>query len=656
MSLKNIKNIGILAHVDAGKTTITEQMLFNAGAIKIAGNVDKGTAISDFLDVEKERGISIKATTVSYVWKDVKINLIDTPGHVDFAGEVEHSFKAFDAVVLVISAVEGVQSHTETLWSAIQKMNIPCIFFINKCDRLGSDTEKVIEEIKKNLSPDVFVLQRVLGEESNSVSLKSIWNSNEFNDDLLEMLAERDENLLEKFMEEKATFEEADKTLISLTETGNLFPLLLGSAKNNCGVKKLLDAIIKYFPSPNGNPREELSGVVFKTAINKQFGRITYARIFNGKINIRDCVKISSSADEQKITQLFNFSGGKLQPVNYLEAGDIGCICGIKDAKIGDSIGGKMRDIPNISLNTPLLTVQVIPAEEKNYAALAYALLELNREDPYLDFQWVKDERELHIKIMGWIQIEVLEKILLNRFEIAARFENPSVIYKETPSDFGEGFVNYTMPKPCWAVLKFFIEPGKIGSGIKYKSEVSVNKIHRKYQNEVERTIPQALKQGIKGWEVTDIKITLIGGEDHEIHSRPGDFIVATPIGIMEGLKSIGTSLLEPILSFKIKAGEDLLGKVVGDITMMRGTFESPLIEDGKFILKGTLPVATSIDYPIKLSSRSGGKAKISTHFAGYRKCSDEEGVIREYRGISPLDRAKWILQARKAITQSQKN
>ena len=656
MSLNKIRNIGILAHVDAGKTTLTEQMLFNAGAIKIAGNVDKGTAISDFLDVEKERGISVKASTVSYVWKDIKINLIDTPGHVDFASEVEHSFKAFDAVVLVISAVEGVQSHTETIWSAIHKLNIPCIFFINKCDRPGSDTKQVITEIKKTLSPDIFVLQKVSGEESNSINLKSIWNSNEINDDLLEILAERDECLLEKFMEEKVTFEEADKTLISLTEKSYLYLLLMGSAKNNCGVTEILDAIVKYFPSPYVNPGNELSGVVFKTAINKQFGRMAYVRMFNGKINIRDCVKVSSLDDKQKITQLFSFSGGKLYPVNCLEAGNIGCICGIKEAKIGDYIGEKARDFPDINLNTPLLTVQAIPTEEKNYATLAYALQELDREDPYLDFQWIKEERELHIKIMGWIQIEVLEKILLNRFEIAAKFENPSVIYKETPLDVGKGFVNYTMPKPCWAILKFLIGPGEVGSGIKFKSEVSVNKIHRKYQNEVEKTIPLALKQGIKGWEVTDILITLIDGEDHEIHSRPGDFIVATPMGIIEGLKSIGTSLLEPVLNFTIKAGEDLLGKVVGDIMMMRGTFENPLIGDGKFILKGILPVSTSIDYPIKLSSRSGGKAKITTHFAGYRKCSDEEGVIRKFQGISPLDRAKWILQARKAITQSQKS
>ncbi len=655
MTSGNIRNIGILAHVDAGKTTLTEQMLFNSGATKIAGNVDKGTAISDFMDVEKERGISIKASTVSFFWKDIKINLIDTPGHVDFAGEVEHSFKAFDAVVLVISAVEGVQSHTETLWSAINKLNIPSILFINKCDRPGSDTEKVITEIKKNISPDIFVLQRVIGEESNSINIKSIWNLNEFNEDLLELLAERDEELLEIFMEEKTTFEEADKTLIGLTKKNILLPLLFGSAKNNCGVRELLDAIIKYFPSPDVNSPAQLSGIVFKTILNKQYGRLAYARIFNGKLNIRDSVKVTSLGDKQKITQLFSFSGGKLYPVNCIEAGNIGCICGIKDANIGDYIGEKTRALPDINLNTPLLTVQGIPTDEKNYAALAYALQELDREDPYLDFQWIKEERELHIKIMGWMQIEVLEKILLNRFGIVARFDNPSVIYKETPLGICEGFVSYTMPKPCWAILKFLIEPGKSGSGIKYKSKVSVNKIHRKYQNEVKKTIPLALKQGIKGWEVTDIKITLIDGEDHEIHSRPGDFVVATPMGITEGLKSIGTSLLEPVLNFKIKAGEDLLGKVVGDITMMRGTFENPIIEDGKFILKGRFPVATSIDYPIKLSSRSGGKAKISTNFAGYQKCTDEEGVIIKHRGISPLDRAKWILQARKAITQSQK-
>jgi ribosomal protection tetracycline resistance protein len=213
-----------------------------------------------------------------------------------------------------------------------------------------------------------------------------------------------------------------------------------------------------------------------------------------------------------------------------------------------------------------------------------------------------------------------------------------------------EGFVRYWMPKPCWAILKFKIEPGERGSGVKYETKIGVNDVLQKYQNEVERTIPVALQQGIKGWEVTDIKITLMEGEDHEMHTHSGDFVVATPMGIMDGLVNSGTTLLEPLISFKISATDDLLGAITSDITQMRGSFESPSMGNGKFTLCGILPLATSIDFPVKLSSRSGGKAKISTQFHSYRECTDEQGVIRAFKGISPLDTAKYILKARKAL------
>jgi ribosomal protection tetracycline resistance protein len=286
----------------------------------------------------------------------------------------------------------------------------------------------------------------------------------------------------------------------------------------------------------------------------------------------------------------------------------------------------------------------------KDYPALAAAMQELALEDPALGFEWMREEAELQVKIMGKIQMEVLERILADRFGIDARFEDPTVIYQETPSGRNEGFVQYWMPKPCWAIMKFRMEPGERGSGVVYNSIVSVNDVQQKYQNEVERSIAGALKQGIKGWEVTDLRITLIEGEDHPVHTRPGDFAIATPMGIMDGLVNTGTTLLEPMIEYKIDAPEDLLGIITSDITRMRGTFESPTIANGRFILHGNLPLSTSLDYPVKLSSRSAGKARISTNFSGYRECTDEQGVIRPYKGISPLDTAKYILKARKAI------
>ncbi|HRW63307.1 MAG TPA: TetM/TetW/TetO/TetS family tetracycline resistance ribosomal protection protein, partial [Bacteroidales bacterium] len=461
-----------------------------------------------------------------------------------------------------------------------------------------------------------------------------------------------DESILEKYLEgNDIEFTELETALAKAAYRCDIFPVLMGSAKNSLGIEELLNAIVRYLPSPVSDTTKPLSALVYRISHDKTMGQITHIRVYQGTIKNRDIILNASQQIEEKVTQVRKLLSKKFEDIGEVYAGDIAGLCGLQHARVGDVLGEFSEVLPdNISLQTPLLTVQVLAQNEKDYPALAEALQQLSKEDPALDFEWLRDEKELHVKIMGWIQIEVLEKILEYRFGIQAKFEDPTVIYKETPEKTGEGFVQYWMPKPCWAILKFLIEPGEPGSGVVYTSKISVDKVHQKYQNEVERTIPAALKQGLKGWEVTDIKITLIEGEDHEVHSRPGDFVVATPMGIMNGLVNNGTTLLEPLLSFKISATEDLLGAITSDITQMRGSFDSPQMENGKFVLTGILPVATSLDFPVRLSSRSGGKAKISTQFYGYQKCSDELGKIREYKGISPLDTSKWILKARKAL------
>jgi len=649
---KQILNIGIFAHADAGKTTITENFLFASGKTKILGSVDKGTAQTDFLKVEKERGISVKSSYTSFDYKDTQINLIDTPGHVDFTADIERSIRIIDSAILVISAVEGIQAHTETIWQALKQRNISVILFINKIDRTGSDYLSVIQEIEKELTKSASVLQKANNEEDNKASVESIWNPENLNEQTIEKLAECNDEILEDFIEGKTIeFQKAETALKQAVKNACIYPILLGSAKNSTGTNELLDALINYFPVSKENETDKLSALVFGISHDKTMGKIAHIKVFSGQINNREVIYNHTKKSEEKITQVRKTLANSFEDIGTVNAGNVAGLCGLKNVQIGDILGQPSKDIPeNISMKTPLLTVQVKAEQEKDYANLAYALQELSSEDPSLDFDWLKEENELHLKIMGWIQMQIIESILENRFNIKATFEDPTIIYKETPAKSGEGFVRYWMPKPCWAILKFKIEPNERGRGVEYHSEISVDDMHQKYQNEVERTIPDALKQGIKGWEVTDIKIVLIEGEDHNIHSRPGDFVVATPIGIMQGLKEIGTLLLEPIILFKISAPEELLGKITSDITKMRGNFESPEIENGKFILNGTMPLATSLDYPVKLSSRSGGKAKISTKFHSYETCTDEQGVIREYKGISPLDTAKYILKARKAL------
>lgn len=644
-------SIGILAHVDAGKTSLTEQLLFVSGATKTLGSVDSGTAQTDRLAVEKSRGISVQSAYTAMQFENTDMFLIDTPGHVDFSAEVERVLSVIDVAVLVISAVEGIQAHTETIWKVLQQSGIPVILFINKTDRIGADSELIIHDIERQFNSQLAVINEITGEGSSDVSSQLLWTPQLMSEQIIESLANVNDEVLELFLGGEATqFEWLDGQLKKAISKVEIFPVILGSAKTGLCIDLLLQTIAS-FGIEEQDEENPFSARIFGLSNEPGQGQVTYAKVLQGKVEPRNLIKNSAVDMEEKVTLLKQFRGGDVVDLKVAVTGDIVNIYGLKEVEIGQVLGEMPADEdPIFKLQSPLLTVQVKPVQEKDYVALAEALQILNKENPELDFEWLKEDKELHVKVMGWIQMEVLTSILQDRFNIEAQFDDPTVIYKEKPAAEGFGYAKYTMPKPCWAIVNFKIEPREPGSGVKYKSEVSVDKIHRKYQNEVERTIPEALKQGIKGWEVTDLKITLVNGEDHEIHSRPGDFIIATPMGIMEGLKEIGTMLLEPVLEFKISASEDLLGAITSDITQMRGSFDSPEMNDGNFTLTGLLPLATSLEYPIQLSSRSGGKAKIATRLHSYQPCPEDQGATRPFKGISPLDRSKYILKMRKAI------
>ncbi len=650
--MSKIRNIALFAHVDAGKTTITENLLFSGGNIRTKGNVDKGTSQTDFLEIEKEKGISVRSACVSFQKSEFTINLIDTPGHIDFSSETERALSAIDGAVLIISAVEGVQSHTETLWHLLQKLNIPTIFFINKIDRSGADVELVIDEINKILTKNTISLQKAENEASDSAFVSNLFNENtETNIELIETIAEQNEPLLERFLDDETiTFNELRTNLQQAVHSCKLFPVLFGAAKNEVGTAELLDAIIDYLPAPKAE-NNELSGYIYKVEHDKTLGKICHVRLFSGKLKKRDIVYNATQETEEKIAQIKKVYTQKYVDIEDIESGDIAAVTGLTKAKAGDIIGRADFERKNQLIDEiSLLTVKVTAKNSADAPKLLSAFQQLSDEDPALNMQWLNDLRELHINIKGEIQLEILTEILKSRFSIEAEFDKPVVIYKETPAKVGEGYVRYWMPKPCWAIMRFKIEPAPRGSGVEYKSEVSFNKIKQRYQNQVEQTIPKALKQGIKGWEVTDLKITLINGEDHEIHTHPPDFAIATPMGIMDGLQNCDTVLLEPILSFRITAPEEMLGTIASDLTKMRAEFGNPQFENGKVILEGKVPVATSMDYPIKLASVTGGKGKISTQFDSYRECALEHGKTIPYRGISPLDTAKYILHARNAL------
>jgi len=654
--LKSIINIAILAHVDAGKTSLTEQLLFHAGVLKKAGNVDKGTAATDFLKVERDRGISVASSHVSIQHHNLHINIIDTPGHADFMSEVERSLIAVDAVVLIVSAADGVQSQTRVLWRILDKLKIPRLVLINKIDRDAVDVEAVVLDIRNELSDSCVPVQMLEDNVEDGFLITNLHNNldktnDEAVDGFIEQLLNNDDQLMEAYLDdEQLDRQKLEKVYKHSVSAVKLHPILFSVAKTGFGVEELLNEITYLFSSTKSISEQRFSAIVFNISHHPQFGRLAHLRLFSGELHKKDLVYNQRISESEKVNLIKAAFSDKLQDVANAVAGEIVSVSGLNSVKVGDVLGEVVIDKDFSFSTVPILTVQVKPNSELDYIKLSDALTQLDYEDPLLQFQWFKDEKEFHLKVNGWIQIEIIKQLLLDRFSLETEFLPPSVIYKETPSTNGFGYEEYTMPKPCWAVIKFKIEAGERGSGVRFSSEVGVNDILLKYQKEIERSISLALEQGIKGWEVTDLKITLVGGEDHNIHSRAGDFVVATPMAMMNGLRDIGTDLLEPVMSFVIHGSDDILGQVSSDLLKMRGEFEQPELVDGKMILKGKLPVATSLEYPIQLSSRTGGRGSIQMVFSAYQKVDDDLGVSREFKGISPLDRAKYILKARKAI------
>ncbi|QSO50731.1 TetM/TetW/TetO/TetS family tetracycline resistance ribosomal protection protein [Alicyclobacillus curvatus] len=656
MTQPEFRNIGIIAHVDAGKTTTTEHMLYLSGRLKAVGRVDEGTAHTDWLDVERSRGISVRAAVTRFVWQQATINLIDTPGHIDFSAEVERSLAVLDGAILVVSAVDGVQAHTETLWNALQSMNIPTLIYVNKVDRLGVNLAEVTRQLRTALHPAMLPIQTVDAEGPDFTQVRSIFGDGAADcaplvDACYSMLAERDDELLASYIEERPI---ENTTLITkLTaqaRRGMVFPVLFGASLKGIGVPELLDAVVRYLPASAGSVEDALKGVVFKVERDASYGRVAYVRLFSGTMRNRDAVVNQTQSVTEKVNQIRQIDVQTYHDTGVLLAGDVGAVYGFSQARIGDVIGTEGNGLRVGELSVPLITVQVLPENDQDYSALVEALQELNVEDPALDVSWLKDERELHIKVMGRIQLEVLAALLLERFHLRVSFGEPSVIYKETPKRKAEGYVAYTMPKPCWAILRFVIHPAPRGSGVTYSANVRTEDLLQSYQNEVERRVPEALQQGLYGWEVTDVNITLVEGQHHVWHTHPLDFVVATPMGIMDALKNAGTQLLEPVLRFKLAVPEEYGGRVLSQLSQMRSEFTDPVITPGRFTVEGTIPLATSLNYPMELAMLTGGRGTFWTRFLEYRECPPDVHAERTRRGVNPLDTAKYILWVRNAL------
>ncbi len=630
-----IRNLGIFAHVDAGKTTLSEQLLSHAGAIRATGSVDSGTAHTDSLPVERRRGISVKATCVSLNWKGVQVNLIDTPGHVDFSAEVERSLWALDAAVLVICAVEGVQPQTEVLFQALRDQHIPVVLFLNKMDREGADPDRALAQIRRRLSPDAALMT-----------------------DLAETVCAADDDLLERYLGGEE-FSDAflKQRMAELSRQGKAYPVLTGSALKDMGVEDVLDAIIDCLPAPTAG--EKLCGVTFAAQQDRMLGRGVWVRLYGGQLENRDAITLPAGVDpltgeartvQKKVTQIHAVDG---RTIGRLNAGEIGIVYGLGDVAIGHVLGDASclpRRVAPGSLRTPLITVQAIPESPEKMQALRMACEILSGEDPLLGARYVRSLNELHLSVMGTIQLEILEEVLRSRFDLGVTFSKPAIIYRETIAREAIGYVAYLAPKPCWAILKFLIEPGERGSGVTFESKVPVKDVLMRYQHQVEQALPLALNQGRLGWQVTDVKITLIEGGDHQFHTHPLDFIVATPMGIQDGLQRGGSTLLEPVLAVRFLLPQDCVGRVMSDVAVMRGEVGDSEFDGERVIMNAKVPVSESLDYATTLAAATGGRGAMSVKLDGYRECPLELGATQARRSVDPLDTSKYILAARSAL------
>ncbi len=627
----NRSNIGVVAHVDAGKTTVTEQLLYRAGALLRPGSVDDGTAQTDYMDVERSRGISVRSGCAAFQWQGRELNLIDTPGHADFAAEVERSLRVLDCAVLVLSCVEGVQAQSELYFDALRRLRIPTLLFLNKTDRAGADPDRVLREARERLGLPAFFLEDPAS--------------------ALPALSEGDEALAERYLLDEPVEEEALRASLSRQfRSCRVLPALRGSALQGLGIDALLDTLAWLAPPASGDPDGPAAGLVFKVEHDPALGRAAYVRLYSGTLKNRDPVENATRGGSRKIVQIRRALGRKTMDTGRMEAGEIAAVYGLSDVRAGDLLGDSALVPGGVSLAAPLLRVRQLPEKEEDYPRLTAACESLCAEDPLLDMLWTQETRELLLSITGLIQLEILQTLLRDRFGLTVTMTPPEVIYRETPTRAAVGFDAYTMPKPCWAIVRFEIEPLPPGSGVVYGSRVPDTRIHYRYQGQVAQTVPEVLRQGPKGWPVTDLKITLADGSDHNIHTHPLDFATVTPMALRKGLVASQTRLLEPVQRFRLTVPEEAGGKMISEIIRMRGSFQPAETAAGQMRLEGRVPAGEALDFPSFVARVSSGRGLLQMAFDGYEPCPPGIGHETPYRGVDPLDRDKYILWIRGAL------
>ena len=643
MDRKNEKvlTLGIFAHANAGKTTITEHLLYHTNVIDSIGRVDSGNTVTDNMKVEQERGITVRDSIVSFKLNNKNIQLIDTPGHVDFSAEVERAINVLDGAVLVISGVEGLEAQTYTIWRALQEKNVPVIIFINKMDRKGADFDKVIAELQNNLKVPTLTLTHVYQDDDQNISIVPAKVT-----EIIEELSMVDDEVLEKYVSGQDIDDQwlAEK-MIDLTHKNKIFPVIGGSALIDIGIDDLVDSIARYLPITPKKLEEEMSAYVFMIRVDEN-GKNAYIKVLNGSINNRDVINIGEERTE-KIKNIMISNGSKMQNVDTIYSGDIAIINGL-DVKCGQIIGNNIGLDKYVSFVKPLLTMEINPINKNDTIELMRALKILNEEDPYLNVRYNERTNSIYCSLMGEVQAQIVKTMLEERFNIKANFENPIVIHKEVPMSTASAKASYT----CVSGIELEVSPLKRGSGFKYVSKLSTDFLHLKYQRQVERLINYYSKQGLNGWELTDMEVALIGGQFDSMGSDPMHFNIITPLALFRCLKKANMKLLEPISSYIITFPDDYTSSVIKLISTKGGTYQITNSFGGEITIEGEAPSKNMLNFPLELSMNTSGRGTYTSYISKY-EISKNQDTKMEYIGADPRNETTFIINDMKASLES---
>lgn len=611
--------LGILAHVDAGKTTLSEALLFTAGAIRKAGRVDKKDAFLDNYELERERGITIFSKQAVFSYEDLRITLLDTPGHVDFSTEMERTLQVLDAAVLLISAADGVQSHTRTLWKLLESYQVPVFLFVNKMDQPGADQEKILAGIQNQLSGncvDFTLLVGAAATESKGAALEADMQ------EAMEAVAICDEELLNSFLTDGRISQEQLREKIAERK---VFPCLFGSALRLQGIEALLSAIAAY--APEKTYPEAFGARVFKVTRDSQGSRLTHMKITGGTLKAK--MELTCAEDKtEKVNQIRIYSGERFEAVNEAAAGSVCAVAGLLGTMAGQGLGmEKNLESPFL---TPVLSYCLLLPEGTDPMAVMPKLKELEEEDPALSFTWEEELKEIHVHVMGEVQMEILKVLIRERFGLEIAFGKGRIVYKETIADTVEG-VGHFEPLRHYAEVHLLLEPGEPGSGLQFETDCSEDILARNWQRLILTHLEEKQHRGVlTGSVITDMKITLVSGRAHQKHTEGGDFRKATYRAVRQGLMEAMSVLLEPYYEFRLEIPEEMTGRAMTDMEKLFADFTLTERAEGRCVLTGCAPVETMRDYQKEVYAYTRGQGSLTVRLKGYMPCHNADEVIEE--------------------------